>query len=508
MSISLLLEMASSADPDRTAVVSDDIRLTTDELSSLADGGAGVIAASGAQHVAYIGTGGAILPLLLFASARAAVPVTPLNYRLSADGLRALLDRLPDPLVVVDDEYRDAVGDGYRVLGSAEFVEQARTAEPTAEFADPDAVAVVLFTSGTTSKPKAVELTHANLTSYITGTVDFASAEPADAALICVPPYHIAGVSAALSNLYAGRKMVYLKHFDADTWVRLAVDEGVTSATVVPTMLDRIVTVLESGNITLPALRTLAYGGSKVALPLVRKALSLLPDVGFVNAYGLTETSSTIAALTPDDHRAALGASDEAVARRLGSVGQPVPGIEVEIRADDGAVLVAGEPGELFVRGEQVSGRYTDIGSVLDEHGWFPTKDVAYLDADGYLFIGGRSDDTIIRGGENIAPAEIEDVLVEHPHVRDCAVVGADHPEWGQIIVAVVVPRVGTEPDVEDLRAYVRSQLRGSRTPDRVVFREELPTNATGKVLRRELVTELNAGSNSVSSTASTKEPA
>ena len=100
----------------------------------------------------------------------------------------------------------------------------------------------------------------------------------------------------------------------------------------------------------------------------------------------------------------------------------------------------AGEAGELFVRGEQVSGKYTDIGSVLDAEGWFPTKDVAYLDDDGYLFIGGRSDDTIIRGGENIAPAEIEDVLVEHPHVHDCAVVGAEDPEWGQIIVAVVVP--------------------------------------------------------------------
>ncbi|MGE2837002.1 class I adenylate-forming enzyme family protein [Mycobacterium sp. SMC-4] len=492
MSISLLLEMAASSDPDRTAVVDDDLRLTTEQVSSLADGGAGVIAASGAQHVAYVGTGGAMLPLLLFASARAAIPVTPLNYRLSAEGLRALLDRLPDPLVVVDDEYREAVGDGYRTLSSEDFLKASRTHEPAVEFADPDAVAVVLFTSGTTSKPKAVELTHNNLTSYITGTVEFASAEPDDAALICVPPYHIAGVGAALSNLYAGRKMVYLRHFDAQRWVALVGTEGVTSATVVPTMLDRIVSVLEAQNAALPTLRTLAYGGSKVPLPLVRKALSLLPEVGFVNAYGLTETSSTIAVLTPDDHRAALSATDDAALRRLGSVGQPVPGIEVEIRAEDGTVLGPGETGELFVRGDQVSGKYTDIGSVLDEQGWFPTKDVAYLDAEGYLFIGGRSDDTIIRGGENIAPAEIEDVLVEHPHVRDCAVVGADDPQWGQIIVAVVVPQPGTDPDIEELRAHVRAQLRGSRTPDRVVFRAELPTNATGKVLRRELVAELN----------------
>ncbi|MCW2513383.1 MAG: acyl-CoA synthetase (AMP-forming)/AMP-acid ligase [Mycobacterium sp.] len=502
MSISLLLEMAASTNPDRPAVVSGDLRLTTEELSTLADGAAGVIAASGAQHVAYVGTGGAMLPLLLFASARAAVPLTPLNYRLSAEGVQALIERLPEPLIVVDDEYRDVVA-GSRVVSSTELVAAAKTAEPAAEFPDPDSVAVVLFTSGTTSKPKAVELTHNNLTSYVTGTVEFDSADAGDAALICVPPYHIAGVGAAMSNLYAGRKMVYLTHFDAVEWVRLVGTEGVTSATVVPTMLDRIVGVLDSTKAALPTLRTLAYGGSKVALPLVRKALSLLPDVGFVNAYGLTETSSTIAVLTPDDHRAALAADDDAALRRLGSVGQPVPGIEVEIRAADGSVLGPGETGELYVRGEQVSGRYTDIGSVLDAEGWFPTRDVAMLDEEGFLFLGGRSDDTIIRGGENIAPAEIEDVLVEHPHVRDCAVVGPEDPEWGQIIVAVVVPEPGTDPDAEDLRAHVRSQLRGSRTPDRVVFRDELPTNATGKILRRELVSELGA-----ESTTASKEPA
>src|SRR5215208_2707027 len=378
-----------------------------------------------------------------------------------------------------------------RVMESDEFIAAAPAADPASEFADPDDVAVVLFTSGTTARPKAVELTHNNLTSYVTGTVEFDSAEPSDAALVCVPPYHIAGVGAALSNLYAGRTAVHLRRFDPHEWVRLVRDEKVTTATVVPTMLDRIVTALERDNVALPTLRNLAYGGSKVALPLVHKALGLLPDVGFVNAYGLTETSSTIAVLSPDDHRAALAAPDDAVARRLGSVGQPVPGIEVQIRGEDGTVLEPGQSGELFVRGEQVSGRYTDIGSVLDAEGWFPTKDVAMLDEGGYLFIGGRSDDTIIRGGENIAPAEIEDVLVEHPSVRDCVVVGPEDPEWGQIIVAVVVPAEGAAPDPDELREHVRAHLRGSRTPDRVVFRDELPTNATGKVLRRELVDEL-----------------
>jgi len=499
MSVSLLLEMAASSNPDRTAVVSEgasgSMRLTTQQLSDLADGGAGVIVGSNAKHVVYVGTGGAMLPVLIFAAARAGLPFTPINYRLSADGIQALVERLPEPLVIVDGRYRDSLGEVSRCLmTSDEFLAAARAGEPTAEFPDPDSVAIVLFTSGTTSQPKAVELSHNNLTSYVTGTVEFESAAEMDAALICVPPYHIAGVGAALSNLYAGRKMVYLPNFDAQEWVRLINVENVTTATVVPTMLARIVTVLEAGGAELPSLRNLAYGGSKVGLPLVRRALELLPGVGFVNAYGLTETSSTIAVLTPDDHRAAqaaLSTGDAAAARRLGSVGRAVPGIELQIRDEAGNLLGPGETGELFVRGEQVSGRYTGIGSVLDDDGWFGTKDVAMLDEDGYLFIGGRSDDTIIRGGENIAPAELEEVLVEHPHVRDVAVVGVEDPQWGQAIVAVVVPAAGVDPDPGQLREFVRKSLRGSRTPDRVVFRDELPTTATGKVLRREIIEEL-----------------
>ena len=494
MSVALLLDMAVSANPDRVAVVSDRIQLTRGQLDELASGGAGVIAASDTRHVVYVGTGGALLPLLIFASARAGLAFTPINYRLSAEGINSLIDRLPAPFVVVDDRYRDMLSPNhFAVMSSGEFLTAACTATPANEYPDPDSVAIVLFTSGTTSSPKAVELSHNNLTSYVTGTVEFDSADSNDAALICVPPYHIAGVGAALTNLYAGRKMVYLTEFDAANWVRLVNLEAVTTATVVPTMLDRIVAVLEESRQDLPTLRNLAYGGSRVGLPLVRRALQLLPHVGFVNAYGLTETSSTVAVLTPEDHREALESRDPVVAKRLASVGRAMPGVEIEIRSEQGEVLGPGETGELYLRGEQVSGRYTGLGSVLDSHGWFPTKDIAMVDHDGYLFIGGRSDDTIIRGGENIAPAEIEDALVEHPDVHEVAVVGIEDPQWGQAIVAVVVPESDTSPHPEELRQHVRQRLRGSRTPDRVVFRAELPTNATGKVLRRQIAEELNA---------------
>lgn len=494
MSVSILLEMAVSADPDRVAVVDGEARFTYAQLSALSDGGAGVVHESGARSVVYLGAGGVMLPLLIFASARARRPLTPLNYRLSDNTLSELISRLPEPLIVADAEYADnVVRLGHAVMTSDDFVTACRAANPVSDIADAEEVAIILFTSGTTSRPKAVELTHGNLMSYVTGTVEFASADPSDTALVCVPPYHIAGVGAAMSNVYAGRKIVYMTRFDPREWLRLVAAEGVTAATVVPTMLDRLVAVLEHEPLALPTLRTLAYGGSKVSLPLLRRALELMPDVGFVNAYGLTETSSTIAILTPEDHRVASSSPSIEVSRRLTSVGQPVPGIEVQVRDAEGSVLGPGETGELFVRGPQVSGHYREIGSVLDEDGWFPTKDVAMLDDAGYLFLGGRSDDTIIRGGENIAPSEIEDVLVEHPLVHEVAVVGVEDQEWGQIIVAVIVPEPDRSPSGDELISWARATLRGSRTPDRIVFRPELPVSSTGKVLRRQIVEELEA---------------
>ncbi|MGW0586196.1 AMP-binding protein [Streptosporangium sp. NPDC002607] len=493
MSISMLLSMAAAAFADRVALGRRADGITFAGLERDANAGATLLREGAAGSVAFIGQNSPLLPTLLFAGAAAGLPLAPLNYRLPRDVLRGLLDRLDAPVVIADSRYVEiARSTGHRVIAAEEWLSAARATEPVpGPEADPGSAAVLLFTSGTTADPKCVVLRHSHLLSYVLGTVEFATADERDCALVSVPPYHVAGIGSALTNVYAGRRMVYLPDFDPACWLELVRSEEVTGAMVVPTMLARVVEHLGGADADCPALASLAYGGARMPLPVLEQALRAFPETGFANAYGLTETSSTIAVLGPEDHRKAVESDDPLLRARLGSAGQVVPGIEAQIRADDGSVLGPGLTGELWVRGEQVSGEYRGTGSVLDADGWFPTRDLARLDEDGYLFLGGRNDDTIIRGGENIAPAEVEDALLTHPAVAEVAVVGVPDDEWGQRLVAVVVRRENAQADVAELRAHVRGLLRGSRTPDEVVFRTELPYTPTGKIIRRHLVAQL-----------------
>jgi acyl-CoA synthetase (AMP-forming)/AMP-acid ligase II len=487
-----LLDLATGMVPDRVAVGARDGNITFADLDRKARNAAAHLQTAGAGTLAFVGLSGPAFHVSLFAAAQVGVPIAPLNYRLSDEQLADLVGQLDAPLLVADDAYLSHLPAGVPTITTSGLLE-VPDAEPSFVDVDDEATAVLLFTSGTTSAPKGVILRHSHLVSYVLQTVDPGSADENDAALVSVPPYHVAGVGTVLTNTAAGRRVVHLPDFAAADWLATVVAEGITNAMVVPTMLSRIVDHLGDAQADTPTLRSIAYGGARVSHPVLAAALKAFPDTGFVNAYGLTETSSTIALLDADDHRAALTSDDPAVQARLSSAGKLIPGIEAQVRDEDGTVLPTSEVGELFVRGPQVSGEYLS-GSAIDDEGWFATRDRAWIDADGYLFIEGRADDTIIRGGENIAPAEVEDVLVEHPDVHEVAVVGVPDDEWGECIVAVIVLHEGASNrgvDPEEFRAFARKSLRGSRTPDRIVFRDELPVTPTGKLLRRVLVDEL-----------------
>ena len=499
MNLMMLLEMAASGFGDRTAVGSNDgTGLTYQQLYAEAGAAAERFAADGIDNVALVDISSPALPIALFGAAWAGKPFVPLNYRLTPVELEALAAQIAPASAVVGDRAAATFGspDGMTIVDRDDFlVATAKRAEDGAPEPswgmEAEDLAVLLFTSGTTGAPKAAVIRHKHLVSYILMSVEFMGAGDDEATLVSVPPYHIAGMAALCSSIYAGRRIVQLPNFDADTWIDLARDEAITHAMVVPTMLARIVERLEERGETLPALRALSYGGGKMPAPVIERALELLPDTNFVNAYGLTETSSTIAILGPDDHRAAMASDDPAIRARLGSAGQPLPAIEVSIRDEAGAEVAPGVSGEIWVRGEQVSGEYLGLGSRITEDGWFPSNDGGSIDADGYLFVEGRIDDIIIRGGENISPGEIEAVLVRHPDVREAAAIGIPDVQWGETIAAVLVLADGADLSDDEVKTLVTSELRSSRSPDHVVVVDELPYNETGKLLRRVLKSDL-----------------
>lgn len=502
MNTMMLLEMATQGFGERVAVRSGEAELSYAELFAGAGNAAAEIKAAGIEHVALLDVSSLALPLALFASAWSGRPFVPLNYRLTGDELEALLARISPAYVIADSQRMEALSalSGITVVSRESFLDVclgpdsgSPTAAPEPTWSmDADDVAVLLFTSGTTGAPKAAVLRHKHLVSYILASVEFGAAAQRDAALVSVPPYHIAGIAAVLSSVYSGRRIVQLPTFSAQRWLEVARNERVTHAFVVPTMLARIVEALgDAHSAELPALRALSYGGGKMPLSVIEKAMALLPATDFANAYGLTETSSTIAVLGPDDHREAVSSDDPEVRRRLVSVGRPLPSIEVEIRDQEGARVEAGVCGEIYVRGEQVSGEYLGRSSSVDGDGWFATRDGGSLDREGYLFVEGRVDDVIVRGGENLSPGEIEDTLLEHHAVADCAVVGVADEHWGESVAAAVVVRGGASVTAEELQEWVKRHLRSSRVPSRIVFRSELPYNETGKLLRRKVKQDL-----------------
>lgn len=496
----LLLEMAAGTAPDRLALGRRADGLTAQRLFDRAGRAAATFDAMGVGRVVYAAQASPTLPVALFGAAWSGLPFVPVNYRLADDRLRAVVAGQAPAVVLCDDacSERFAGIDGAPAVTVSDLAARLDGVAPRAtEWSpDPDEVAVVLHTSGTSGTPKAAVLRHRHLSSYVLGAVEFLGAGEDEATLVSVPPYHIAGIVAILTAVYGGRRLVQLPSFAAEEWVRMARQEQVTHAMTVPTMLARILDVLDPATggdgAGLTSVRHLSYGGGRMPVPVIERAMGLLPGVDFVNAYGLTETSSSVAVLTPEDHRAALAGADPDGRARLGSVGRPLPTVEITVRDRDGVEVAPLTHGEVWVRGEQVSGEYA--GSATGGGvGWFRTNDEGWFDSGGYLFIEGRLDDVIVRGGENLSPGEIEDVVLGHPAVRDCAVVGVPDDEWGEVVALAVVVRDGMAVGEADLADHVVAHLRSTRRPALVVMRAELPVNDAGKVVRRALRDDLAA---------------
>jgi acyl-CoA synthetase (AMP-forming)/AMP-acid ligase II len=409
----------------------------------------------------------------MLSSSEAEILITGGRYQTLVESVRGDLDTVRAYVWLAGADRDDVID--YEAL----FDGDSPNLQPVAD----SETSLVLFTSGTTALPKTVEMSHGQLCSYIRQMADPPDllAEP-ESTLLCAPLYHVAGFTSLLLGLFSGRRVVLIPQFEPEEWLDAVERERVTNAFLVPTMLKQILDSPSFVRRDLSSLRRLSYGAAPMPLPLIRRAIDLLPDVEFNNAYGQTETISTVTVLGPDDHR--LDGPDDVRAdkiRRLASVGRPLPGIGIEIIGDGGTTLPRGEVGEVCIR---AGDRMKDAAS--DRH-WIPTGDLGYLDDGDYLFLTGRKSDLIIRGGENIAPREVEAALEQHAEIAEVAVVGIPDQQWGESVAAFVVRHEGSTLTAEEVIDFARERLASYKKPSMVVFVKSLPLTATGKIARRVL---------------------
>lgn len=506
MNLAMLLDIPASIAGHTLAVTSAGDRLTYDELRARVAQVAGLLGAHGLGPGDRVGAMAVNRPelveLLLGAAARG-VTVVPMNYRANADEADHLVRDSGARLVFTDGRYQELL-DSVRpasvevvVLddpGGYAAARDGADADWDLADVDDDDVAVLLYTSGTTSLPKGVMLTHGALTGYVMGANDAADGEDHGVSLLAAPLYHVAGLTSLVNALWTGRRTHLLPQFEPAAWLQAVQQERVTHAFLVPTMLARMLDTPELAGADLSSLENVTYGAAPMPPAVIRRAIEVFPPaVGFSGSYGQTETTATVAVLGADDHRIDGDEAQRArKLRRLASVGRPVDDVEARIVDPMGNPLGPDEVGEVQLRtGRAMRGYWGSDEKTrvtIDDEGWVHTGDLGFLDEDGYLFLAGRANDLIIRGGENIAPEEVEAVLYEHPDVTEAAAAGMPDEEWGERVVAAAVLREGAACTEAELAAFCAERLPGHKRPERVVVLDELPRTSTGKVVRRRLV--------------------
>jgi acyl-CoA synthetase (AMP-forming)/AMP-acid ligase II len=422
-----------------------------------------------------------------------------INFRLAADELDYVLDDSGAKLLIVGKELKPGVDRIRDKLTNIEHIIEVTpeggdddeyeallagaTSVGRADDVEPDDVCIIMYSSGTTGRPKGVELTQANLIAHTVNAHEGFEFDEGDKNMVSMPLFHVGGSSYVQFGIHDGVPSVMTREVDGMSLAG-AILKGANRTFLVPAVLAK---VLESGEDAVKlfgALKTFAYGASPMPLPLLRQALKAWPNTDFMQAYGLTELCGVISHLLPEAHR------EQDHEERLSSAGTLVPNAEVRVVDPDTLKDVPeGEQGELWFRSPQLMKGYHNkpeaTAEAITEDGWFRTGDIGHIDDGGYIFVEDRLKDMIISGGENIYSIEVERVLAEHPAVVDVAVIGVPDEKWGEVVKAVV--QLEGEASEQDLIAFCREHLATYKCPKSVDIKDELPRNPTGKILKKDL---------------------
>ncbi|MDG4824834.1 long-chain fatty acid--CoA ligase [Asanoa sp. WMMD1127] len=479
--LSVILRESARRDPDKTAVIFGDRKVSYAELDAAADR-----AAAGLLRYARRGDRVALmLPNRVeflecyFGILKAGLVAVPMNPLLKAAEVDHILTDSGARVLIAGDVSRAAVAHaGVPVLNPDESDFLAADAPlPWAASTDSDDTAVIIYTSGTTGRPKGAELTHFQLYLNCSLAGERFDTRPDDVSLAVLPFFHVYGLSSVVNVVIRkGGTIVAVPKFDVDLVLDALHDHRVSVLAGVPTMYHALLHA-DLGGRDLSALRIGSCGGASMP-EAVLKGVEQRFGITVLEGYGLSETGSTATMNHSVDDR------------RIRSIGKPIWGVDVRVAGPDGAEQPVGEVGELLVRGHVVmKGYHGDPAATAAaiQDGWLHTGDLGYRDADGFLYVVDRMKDLIIRGGFNVYPREVEEVLYTHPAVAEAAVVGRPDERVGEEIVAVVTVRPGADLDPAEVIAFCRERLADYKSPREVRVRDSLPKSATGKLLKREL---------------------
>jgi acyl-CoA synthetase (AMP-forming)/AMP-acid ligase II len=439
----------------------------------------------------------------LIGASKAGVTPVCVNWRLTPFEIEQIVGDADPALILTDQEFRAKISDQVTahiplLITDAEISDPdsydgwkstASTTDPMRDD-DPEATCMQIYTSGTTGHPKGAMIAHRSLLALMRSACSTRHGDmgPGDKVLVPMPIFHVSGSTYGLNVLYAGATVILHADVNPELMVRDISKLGITHTFVVPTVIQMMLTVASADATAFSSMKAIGYGAAPIAQPLLERAMQQL-QCGFRQVYGMTEMTGAIAILTPEEHSFAVAEKPSL----LKSCGKPVEGCELRILDNSGNALAPGEIGEIVLKGDMLMSRYWRRPEATAEtvrDGWYFSGDAGYTDEDGFLYICDRIKDSIISGGENIYPAEIESVLMEHAGIVDAAVVGVPNKKWGEEVKAFIVAAKGTPggsaggspPSVDDVLNHCRGKLASFKMPKSVEFIAALPRNGAGKV--------------------------